>query len=249
MNKLLFALISTLACAASGANAGEVFVAVAANFTAPMTKIATAFQQETGHKATLSFGSTGKFYAQIHNGAPFQILLAADQDTPAKLEREGLTIPGSRFTYAIGRLALWSKQDGLVDAKGEVLRAHNFEKIAVADPKLAPYGAAAMEVLDKLGVRQVLQAKIVQGENISMAYQWVSTGNAQLGFVALSQIMTDGSIAYGSSWVVPTTLHAPIRQDAVALKNSKDNIAVTTLLAYLQGDKAKSIIKSFGYEF
>jgi len=249
MNKLLFALISTLACAASGANAGEVFVAVAANFTAPMTKIATAFQQETGHKATLSFGSTGKFYAQIHNGAPFQILLAADQDTPAKLEREGLTIPGSRFTYAIGRLALWSKQDGLVDAKGEVLRAHNFEKIAVADPKLAPYGAAAMEVLDKLGVRQVLQAKIVQGENISMAYQWVSTGNAQLGFVALSQIMTDGSIAYGSSWVVPTTLHAPIRQDAVALKNSRDNIAVTTLLAYLQGDKAKSIIKSFGYEF
>jgi len=249
MNKLLFALISTLACAASGANAGEVFVAVAANFTAPMTKIAAAFQQETGHKATLSFGSTGKFYAQIHNGAPFQVLLAADQDTPAKLEREGLTIPGSRFTYAIGRLALWSKQDGLVDAKGEVLRAHNFEKIAVADPKLAPYGAAAMEVLDKLGVRQVLQAKIVQGENISMAYQWVSTGNAQLGFVALSQIMTDGSIAYGSSWVVPTTLHAPIRQDAVALKNSKDNIAVTTLLAYLQGDKAKSIIKSFGYEF
>ena len=247
MKNRLAKLLLSLGTVLASAQAAEVSVAVAANFTAPMNKIAAAFEQDTGHRALLAFGSTGKFYAQIRNGAPFQLLLAADQETPARLEQEGQTLAGSRFTYATGRLVLWSKQAGLVDDKGEVLRKGGFEKIAIADPKLAPYGAAAVEVLDKLGLRQTLQPKIIQGENISMAYQWVSTGNAALGFVALSQIMSDGKIAEGSAWVIPTTLHAALRQDAVALANSKDNAAAAALLAYLKGDKAKAIIRSFGY--
>lgn len=248
MNKFLASLLFSATAVLSTAHAGEVGVAVAANFTAPMTKIAAAFEQDTGHKAVLSFGATGKFYAQIKNGAPFQILLAADQETPAKLEQEGQTIAGSRFTYATGRVVLWSKQPGLVDDKGDVLKKGNFEKLAIADPKLAPYGAAGVEVMEKLGVRATLQPKIVQGENIATAFQFVSTGNAALGFVALSQIMVDGKISEGSAWIVPTTLHSPIRQDAVALSNSKDNSAAAALLTYLKGDKAKTIIKSFGYE-
>lgn len=246
MHKLLASLLLSITAVAT--HAAEVSVAVAANFTAPMNKIAAAFEQDTGHKAVLSFGATGKFYAQIKNGAPFQILLAADQETPAKLEQEGQIVAGSRFTYATGRVVLWSKQPGLVDDKGEVLKKGNFEKLAIADPKLAPYGAAGVEVMDKLGVRQALQPKIVQGENIGTAFQFVSTGNAALGFVALSQIMVDGKISEGSAWVVPLNLHSPIRQDAVALSNSKDNPAAAALLTYLKGDKAKAIIKSFGYE-
>ena len=247
MNKLLSLLLVALSAVCTRADAGDVSVAVAANFTAPMNQIAAAFAQDTGHRAVLSFGATGKFYAQIKNGAPFEVLLAADQDTPARLEQEGQTVAGSRFTYATGKLVLWSKQSGLVDDKAEVLRTGNFEKIAVADPKLAPYGAAAMEVIDKLGLRQTLGPKIIQGENISMAYQWIATGNAALGFVSLSQIIADGKILEGSAWIVPSSLHAPIRQDAVALGNSKDNPAAAALLAYLRGERARSIIKSFGY--
>ena len=242
---------TALACIAvlcgAGAQATDVSVAVAANFTAPMQKIAAAFAQDTGHKAVLSFGSTGKFYAQIKNGAPFQILLAADQETPARLEQENQILPGSRFTYATGRLVLWSKQANLLDDQGAVLHKGNFEKLAVADPKLAPYGAAASEVIDKLGLRATLQPKLVQGENIGTAFQYVASGNAALGFVALSQIMVDGKIPEGSAWVVPTNLHAPIRQDAVALSAAKDNPAATALLAYLKGEKARAIILSFGY--
>lgn len=229
--------------------AGEVSVAVAANFTAPMNRIAAAFAQDTGHKAVLSFGSTGKFYAQIINGAPYQMLLAADQETPARLEQEGQTAAGSRFTYAVGRLVLWSRQSALVDDKGEVLRKGRFERLAIADPKLAPYGAAALEVLDKLGLRQSLQAKLVQGENIATAYQWVSTGSAPLGFVALSQIMVDGKVGEGSAWIIPASLHAPLRQDAVLLNSGRDNPAARALLAYLQGDKARAIMQSYGYAF
>lgn len=245
--RLVCTLLLALGGALSCAQAAEVRVAVAANFTAPMNSIAAAFEQDTGHKALLSFGSTGKFYAQIRNGAPFQVLLAADQDTPARLEQEGQTLAGSRFTYATGRLVLWSGQSGVVDAQGEVLRKGSFEKIAIADPRLAPYGAAAFEVLDRLGLRQTLQAKIIQGENISMAFQWVSSGNATLGFVALSQIMSDGKIAAGSAWIIPTSLHAPIRQDAVALGSARDQPAATALLAYLKGERAKAIIRAFGY--
>ena len=239
----------TFAALSAGlSHADEVSVAVAANFTAPMQKIAAAFAQDTGHKAVLAFGSTGKFYAQIKNGAPFQMLLAADDGTPARLEKENFAVAGTRFTYATGRLVLWSAQPSLVDDKGEVLRNGRFQHIAVADPKLAPYGAAAAETLSKLDLLQSLQPRIVQGENIAQAYQFVATGNAELGFVALSQVMSDGRITQGSSWVVPTNLHAPLRQDAIVLSSGKDNPAATALAAYLQSEKARAIIRSYGYE-
>lgn len=234
------------------AYAGEVTVAVAANFTAPMQKIAQAFEQVTGHKAHLVFGSTGKFYAQIKNGAPFAALLAADDETPERLEKEGLAVIGTRFTYATGRLALWSKSSNLVDDKGEVLRSPNLDKlgiqkIAMADPKLAPYGAAAMEVIHKMGVQANVVPKLVQGESIGQTYQFVSTENAQLGFVALSQISLSGRITQGSAWVVPQSMHTPLKQDAVLLNVGKDNAAALALLKYLQGDKAKTIIRQYGY--
>ncbi len=242
---LMLAYASTLFFAA--AQAGEVTVAVAANFTAPMQKIAKAFEQDTGHKAQLAFGATGKFYAQIKNGAPFAVLLAADDETPARLEKEGLAVAGTRFTYATGRLALWSKSPNLVDDKGEVLRSNSFNKIAIADPKLAPYGMAAMEVIHKLGVQANVVPKLVQGESIGQTYQFVSTENAQLGFVALSQISIDGRITQGSAWVVPQSMHAPLKQEAGLLNAGKDNAAAHALLKYLQGDTAKVIITRYGY--
>ena len=230
-------------------HAAEVSVAVAANFTAPMQKIAAVFEQDTGHKAVLSFGSTGKFYAQIKNGAPFQVLLAADDETPRRLGTEGLAMAGTQFTYAIGRLVLWSKQPGLVDDKGEVLRTGRFERLAMADPRLAPYGAAAVDSLTQLGLLPGLQARLVQGESIGQAYQFVATGNAVLGFVALSQVTTDGRLTEGSAWVVPANLHTAIRQDATVLASGKNNPAAAALMAYLKGGKARAIIRSFGYEF
>lgn len=228
--------------------AAEVNVAVAANFTTPMKIIAQDFERDTGHKATLSFGATGQFYAQIRNGAPFAILLAADDKTPLKLEKEGLGVTGSRFTYATGKLVLWSKKPGFVDAQGEILHSGQFDKIAIANPKLAPYGAAAMETLDKLGLRERVTPKIVEGSNIAQTFQFVASENAALGFVALSQVVENGTIKEGSAWIIPDSMHAPIKQDAVLLNAGKDNPAAAALLKYLQGDKAKAVIRSYGYE-
>ncbi|MEO8250451.1 MAG: molybdate ABC transporter substrate-binding protein [Burkholderiales bacterium] len=239
--------LALAASAAHAADPAQVSVAVAANFTAPMRDIAAAFERESGHGVQVSTGSTGKLYAQIKNGAPFQLLLAADADTPERLVREGLAAPDSRFTYAIGRLALWSAQPGVVDPTGDVLRGGGFDRLAIANPRLAPYGAAAVEVLRGMGIELALEPKIVQGENIAQTWQFVSTGNAQLGFVALSQIMKDGKIASGSAWVVPQTLYAPIRQDAVLLASGADLPAARKLMAFLRGEKARSIIESFGY--
>jgi len=248
--RLMLAFASTLFGVA--AQADEVTVAVAANFTAPMQKIAKAFEQDTGHKAQVAFGATGKFYAQIKNGAPFAVLLAADDETPARLEKEGLAVASTRFTYATGRLALWSKQANLVDDKGDVLHSNRLEKlgilkIAIADPKLAPYGVAAMQVMHKLGVLPVVTPKLVYGESIGQTYQFVSTENAQLGFVALSQISIDGRITQGSAWVVPQSMHTPLKQDVVLLNAGKHNAAAHALLKYLQGDNAKTIITRYGY--
>lgn len=231
------------------AQADQVSVAAAANFTAPMQKIAAAFEADTGHKAELSFGATGKFYAQITHGAPFQVLLSADDTTPARLEREGKAVAHSRFTYAVGTLVLWSAQANYVDAQGEVLKKGDFKHLAIANPKLAPYGTAALQAMDKLGVTTALQPRLVQGENIAQTFQFVSTGNAQLGFVALSQVMADGKIRSGSAWQVPANLHDPIRQDAVLLSLGKDSAAAAALLTYLRGDKARAIIESYGYSF
>ena len=236
------------ACLAANAWAGEAQVAVAANFAAPMQKIAQAFEQDTGHKLRVSVGSTGGFYAQIKNGAPFEVLLAADDETPLKIEQEGLAVKGSRFTYATGRLVLWSKQAGVVDDKAEVLLQQRFERLAIANPKLAPYGLAAAEVLSKAGLWQSVQPKLVMGDNIGQTYQFVATGNAPLGFVALSQVWADGKLVQGSGWVVPAHLHKPIKQDAVGLLKGQDNDAAKALLNYLRSDKAKAVIRAHGYE-
>jgi molybdate transport system substrate-binding protein len=176
------------------------------------------------------------------------VLLSADDETPAKLEKEQAGVAGSRFTYAIGKLVLWSPREGYVDDRGEVLTKGDFKHLAIANPRTAPYGMAAVEAMRKLGVFDALQPRFVQGENIAQAYQFVATGNAELGFVALSQVLKDGKLASGSAWPVPASLHAPIRQDAVALARGRHNPAVQALLAYLKGDKARAIIKSYGYD-
>ena len=242
------AWVTALFCFSLQVGAAEVSIAVAANFAVPMQKIAQAFEQETGHKAILSFGSTGSFYAQIRHGAPFQILLAADDETPIKIEKEGLGVAGSRFSYAMGKLVLWSKQPGLVDDKGEILRTGKFERIAIANPKLSPYGTAAMEALTTLGLVQEIRPKIVQGENIAQTYQFVATENAQLGFVALSQVLTEGKIAQGSGWIVPAKLHPPIQQDAILLVRGTDNPAARSFMRFLRSDRARLLTRSYGYE-
>lgn len=244
-NALFFALTATITCFAQ---ADTVQVAVAANFTAPMQQIATQFEQDTGHKVALAFGATGKFYAQIINGAPFEILLSADDETPAKLEKEGHAVAASRFTYAIGSLVLWSADPALIDAKGEILKKGNFRHLALANPKTASYGTAAVEVMSKLGLLSSLQTRFVQGENISQTQQFVMSGNAELGFVALSQVFKYGKITSGSAWIVPANLYQQIQQDAVLLNKGKDKPAASALLAYLKADKARAIITSYGYK-
>jgi len=236
-----------LAVCSAWAHAETVQVAVASNFSAPMQKIAKAFEQETGHTAALSFGATGKFYAQIRNGAPFAVLLAADDETPARLIHENLAVPGSAFTYAMGQLVLWSAQSGVVDDQGEVLDKPLPGKLALADPKLAPYGAAAMQVLRHRGLSEKLRPHLVVGENIGQTFQFVKTGNATLGFVALSQVMVDGKPSAGSAWRVPSQLYEPIRQDAVLLKAGEHSPAARALLQYLRGDAARQVIRTHGY--
>lgn len=230
------------------AKAEEIQVAVAANFAEPMKRIAADFEKASGHKLLLSLGSTGKFHAQIKAGAPFQVLLAADDETPLKLENEGAAVAGSRFTYAIGKLVLWSGKEAIIDANGAVLRRGGFDYLALANPKLAPYGAAAVETMQALGVHDKLAPKFVQGENIAQTYQFVASGNALLGFVALSQVIgPDGKAKSGSMWIVPETLYSPIRQDAVLLEKGRDSAPARALLDYLKSKSARDIVRSFGY--
>jgi molybdate transport system substrate-binding protein len=245
MNKLFIAMLSTLAI--GQVLADEVQVAVAANFTAPIDEIGKAFNKATGHQLKVSTGASGKFYAQIKNGAPFQVFLSADEEKPAQLEKDGLAVQGSRFTYAIGKLVLWSADPAVVDAKGQVLVKNQFNKLAIANPKTAPYGEAAMETLSALKLKSLLESKMVMGENISQTYQFVATGNAEIGFVALSQVTKDNKITSGSAWVVPEKLYSPIRQDAVLLVNGKDSAAARQFLIFLKGSEATKVIKSYGY--
>lgn len=230
------------------ANAGEVNAAVAANFTEPMEQIVKLFQAESGHTVRVSLGSTGKFYSQIQNGAPFDVLVAADEKVPQRLEKEGLAVEGSRFVYALGKLVLWSAQPGLVDAKGAILRKGNYNKLAIGDPKLASYGTAAKEALEDMGLWSVIQAKLVTGENITQTYQFAATGNAELAFIALSQVTKDGKVTAGSWWIVPAHLYNPIKQSAVQLSAAKDKAATQAFLTFLKSEKAKEVIRSFGYE-
>lgn len=238
-------LATLLLLVAAPAFAAETKVAVAANFTEPAREIATRFKARTGHDAILSFGASGQFYAQIANGAPFEVFLSADRERPEKAEADGLSVAGSRFTYAVGRLVLYSKTPGLVDARGAVLRSGRFQKIAIADPRTAPYGVAAVETMRKLGVEAQLRPKLVQGASITQTYQFVDTGAAELGFVALSQVV---SVKGGSRWVVPAASHTPIDQQAVLLKAGADSPAARAFMTFLKGPEARAIIRSYGYE-
>ena len=229
--------------------AGEVQVAVAANFAAPMRQIVSSFEQNTGHKIAYSVGATGKFYAQIKNAAPFDILLSADQTTPEQLRREREADGATQFTYAVGKLVLWSANPQLVDEQGDVLKfSDRFRHLAIASPKLAPYGVAAIETLRSLQLLDGLAVKLVQGESIGQTYAFIATGGAELGFIALSQVMENNKIKSGSVWVVPEKLYKPLRQDAILLKHGKDNPVALALLAFLKTESAKKIIRTFGYQ-
>lgn len=239
------AIVSLLVAAVLGtqALAGEVHVAVAANFTEPAKEIAAAFREETGHDAVLSFGATGQLYAQITQDAPFGVFLSADAERPQQAIDEGLAEKGSRFTYAVGRLVLWSR-DASRKASEDALREGDFQKLAIANPQAAPYGAAAVEVLRSLGVLAAVESRLVQGNNITQTFQFVDTGNAEFGFVAAAQLAGRSD---GSRWLVPGHLHRPIRQDAVLLRKAAGNEAAAAFVAFLKGPEARAIIERYGY--
>ncbi len=244
--RLVAATLLILACPCC-ASAGEVLVAVAANFAGPIARIGEAFTAGTGHVLKVSSASTGKLYAQIVGGAPFEVLLAADDETPRRLLAEGHAVAGTRFTYAIGQLVLWSTRPGLVDDQGAVLASGRFRQLAVANPKTAPYGRAAHQVLQARGLAQTLTPRLVTGESIAQAHQFVATGNAEIGFVALSQVVLPGKNTTGSMWRVPQDLYTEIRQDAVLLKTGAGNPAAMALLAFLQGQTARQVMRDHGY--
>ena len=224
--------------------AGQVRVAVAANFTQAAKEIGAAFAEKTGYRAILSFGSTGQLFTQIGLDAPFDVFLAADTARPQKAVEDGLALAESRFTYARGRLVLFSADEGFVEGKA-TLERDGFRKIAMANPVTAPYGAAALQVLEALGVHDALRGKFVFGSNIAQTFQFVDTGNAELGFVAFSQIRDR---ADGSRWIVPQRYHEPIAQDAVLLRRGADNAAARAYMAFLRGGEARAIRTKYGYD-
>lgn len=227
--------------------ADEVSVAVAANFTDVSRRLAPLFKQATGHRLKISYGSTGKLYAQIENGAPFEVFLAADSARPLRAEQAGLAVPGSRFVYARGRLALWSAKAGLFDVGEPYLKIAGFAHLAIANPKTAPYGLAARQVLEHLGLWSELQSKLVRGDSIAQAFQFVATGNAEAGFVAYSQVKGWQGEA-GSLWLIPQDYYVPIEQAAVLLQKGAANSAAWALLEFLQSDAAKAVIGDYGYD-
>ncbi len=227
--------------------AEEVLVAVASNFTAPMQALSETFQRQTGHDVQLAFGSSGRFFAQISNGAPYQLFFSADQAKPQALVAQGLAEAESRFTYAVGGLVLWSADADRIGSGVETLAAAEFERLAIANPRLAPYGLAAIQVLQALELEESLQGKLVQGENIAQAYQFIASANANLGFVARSQVMSNGVLGSGSAWSVPSALHEPIRQDAVLLRNGLNSTAARELLRFVASEAGQAIVAGFGY--
>jgi len=246
--RLAVVAIALVALLPAASRASQVTVAVATNFARPMATLAPAFEAGSGHELILVLGSTGKLYAQITHGAPFDVLLAADAARPARLAEEGLAEPESQFTYAIGRLVLWSPDPGMIGADCRAtLAAGRFRHLAIANPALAPYGAAARDVLQMLGVWQEVQPKLVRGENIGQAFQLVASGNAELGFVALAQLAGPDAGTGGSRWDVPAELHAPIRQDAILLRRAADDPAARAFLAFLRSPETQAVIERFGY--
>ncbi len=235
---------SMLTMGAGQAIADEIHIAVASNFTHTIKVLGRRFEENSGHKVTFSFGSTGKHYAQIKHGAPFHALFAADVKRPQLLDKEGIALPGSRFTYAIGKIVLWSPKNGVVDAQGKVLQQGTFRHLAIASPKLAPYGRAARQVLLELGIWDTLQGRMVRGENIGQTFQFVKSGNAELGFIALSQIKHPARVIEGSLWEVPQSLYSPIEQQVVLLRESD---AARAFLTFVKSDESLEIMRGFGY--
>lgn len=244
----LLAALSAAVLAAAPAAGEEAIVAVAANFAEVAEVLEARFERETGHTLTLVSGSTGKIYSQIANGAPFDVFLSADQERPALLEREGLAVAGSRFTYATGRLTLWSADPARVRGDGAALLGRGgFRRLAIANPALAPYGAAARQTLEKLGLWESLAGKVVMGETIGQAHAMVASGNAEIGFVALSYVVSPRNETPGSRWDVPAELYAPLRQDAVLLKRAAANPAARGFVEYLQSAPVRALVESYGY--
>ena len=243
------ALIATASfcLATQAAHADQAYVAVAANFAEPMKAVQAVLEKTTAHRLKVSVGATGKLYAQISNGAPFDVFLSADTKTPEALEKEGLALRGSRFTYATGKLVLWSADAKRVDDQGQILKHPALGKVAYAHPKLAPYGTAALEVMDQLGLASVLAPKLVQGESIGQAYTFAYSGNADVGFVALAQVLEHGKLKGGSMWLIPQTLYAPLHQDAVVLQRAAHNEAALALVQLLKSPTIKDLIRSYGY--
>ena len=240
---MLVTCMLLLLAAAQGVHAGEVKVAVAANFTEAAKKIGSAFETMTGHTAIFSFGSTGQLYTHITQGAPFDVFLAADQARPQKAVEEGFGLADTLFTYATGRIVLFSTTPDLVKGEETLLNA-TFGKIAVANPVTAPYGTAAVEAMKALGVFEQLAPKIVQGNNIAQTYQFVETGNAEVGFVAFSQVINKTS---GSRWIIPDDLYSAIAQDAVLVKRGADNDAARAFIEFVRGPEAHDILETYGY--
>jgi molybdate ABC transporter, periplasmic molybdate-binding protein len=230
-----------------GVSAAEVHVAVAANFTAPAKDLAPMFEKKTGHKLVLSFGSTGMFYGQIKNGAEYDVLLAADAKTPAKALKEGYGVAGTSFTYAVGKLVLWSSDAGKIKDGAKLLASGDFNKCSVANPKLAPYGQAAYETLTSLKLLDKVSPKFVEGDNIGKAFNFVKTANADIGFVALSQVYKNGKLTGGSGWIVPADMYGKIAQDAVLLKQGKNQDAAREFLEFLKGPEAAKVKSDYGY--
>jgi len=241
MKKITF-IFSLFLSATTLSQAAETIVAVAANFTDPAKEIAELFKEKTGHEASLSFGATGNFYNQIKEGAPFEVFLAADTKRPKLAIEEGFGLEGSSFTYAVGTLVLWSSEEGRIKDE-TILKDTSIAHIAHANPKAAPYGKAAIESLESLNILEEIKPRLVEGQNIAQAFQFVKTGNAEIGFVALSQVVNEG----GSQWIIPQNYYSPIAQDAVLLKNGVDNEAARAFLDFLQTDDALEIIKKYGY--
>lgn len=242
--KFIFTALALLLCV-HAVHAETIIVAIAANFTDASKPLIQQFEKTSGHTVKASYGSTGKLFAQINNAAPFDVLLSADEASVIKLDAAGLAVRGTRFTYARGKLVLWSVKADLFDNAEQYIKDNRYSHLAIANPKTAPYGAAAQQVLQQLGMWQILQGKLVQGDSIAQTFQFVATRNAEAGFVAKSQVLAWKT--GGSSWDVPDQYYAPIIQQAVLLTRAQHNPAAISFLNFLKTEPARKIIRDSGY--
>lgn len=244
VGSVLVAVLAFWSLSGDAARADELTIAVASNFLRPMTELAERFEAQTGHRVRIAGGSTGSHYAQIQSGAPYDLFFAADAERPKRLEQAGRISPDDRFTYAVGRLVLWSPRPGYVDGAGRVLEEGTFRHLAIANPALAPYGAAAKDVLEARGLWNTLQRRLVRGQDIGQTFSFVHSGAVELGFVAYAQILSEKGAVRGSWWLVPSSLHGPIEQQGVLLRESE---AARAFVEFVKSDDAKALIARYGY--